>query len=168
MCTFGIVSIFMPWFQFQDEYLNAVNEIFKDGYYLGATYVIILILAIISKEEYGKVSKIATILFAALIFIFSILDISLNQEIRSIGVSIGLGAFVCIFSSGLICILMLIGDNRPVLEDMEKVLNKDTLQATSRKGLAIAKRVARLSGRITQSAVSEIKKEIAKKGNEEQ
>ena len=72
----GFISIFMPQIVYNSYTLDAVNDIFNDGYCFGVMFLVILVLSMIGSETLGRKRKLALLILSVLILIFAIGDFS--------------------------------------------------------------------------------------------
>ena len=162
----GFISIFMPWIVYNSYTLDAVNDIFNDGYCFGVMFLVILVLSMIGSETLGRKRKLALLILSVLILIFAIGDFMANQEsLTRLGASFGIGFFLTLLSSAFIAIYVFLAKQDGTEEKIE--FNSEDFKELGQKSLKVANSVTKVSKNIVKSAIDEVKKEIRTTDKEE-
>lgn len=162
----GFISIFMPWIVYNSYTLDAVNDIFNDGYCFGVMFLVILVLSMIGSETLDRKRKLALLILSVLILIFAIGDFMANQEwLTRLGASFGIGFFLTLLSSAFIAIYVFLAKQDGTEEKIE--FNSEDFKELGQKSLKVANSVTKVSKNIVKSAIDEVKKEIRTTDKEE-
>ena len=92
----GILSLFMPWFQFKafgaSISINSLNGDFKYGYFFGILFIVILVISLWdqAQEKLGNKKDIAISAVSILILLLLIIGLLNNRVLFTYGVSLGI------------------------------------------------------------------------------